>query len=90
MKLINHTLLFLLIILFTTVGLWAILFYSQLLNQVKITIDEGLENHKIVIIDKLKDDSLIVQQDVFLDNNYTIKSVSEDYALQVRDVTKTP
>jgi signal transduction histidine kinase len=88
MKLINHTLLILSIILFTTVGLWAVLFYSQLLNQVKTTIDEGLENYKIAIIDNLKGDSPIVQQDIFLDNNYTIKSVREDYALQVRDVYK--
>ena len=66
MKLINHTLLFLSVILFTTVGLWAILFNSQLLKQVKSTIDEGLGNYKIVIIDKLKDDSLIVQQNAFL------------------------
>jgi signal transduction histidine kinase len=88
MKLINHTLLFLTVILFTTVGLWAILFNSQLLKQVKVTIDEGLENNKIVIIDKLKDDSLIVQQDVFLDNNYIVKSVSEDHALRIRDSYK--
>ena len=88
MKLINHTLLFLSVILFATVGLWAVLFYSQLLKQVKDTIDEGLANHKIVIIDKLKDDSLIVQQDGFLDNSYIIKSVGEDYALQVRDSYK--
>ena len=88
MKLINYTLLYLTVILFTTVGLWAILFNSQLLKQVKSTIDEGLENYKIVIIDKLKDDSLIVQQNVFLDNNYIVKSVSEDYALQVRDTYK--
>ena len=70
MKLINHTLLFLSVILFATAGLWAILFYSQLLKQVKVTVDGGLENQKIVIIDKLKDDSLIVQRDIFLDNNY--------------------
>ncbi|MDB4582418.1 HAMP domain-containing histidine kinase [Draconibacterium sp.] len=88
MKLINHTLLFLLFILFITVGLWAILFYSQLLNQVKTTIDEGLGNYKIVIIDKLKDDSTLVQQDVFSDNNYIVKNISEDYALQVRDSYK--
>lgn len=88
MKLINHTLLFLSVILFTTVGLWAILFNSQLLKQVKSTIDEGLGNYKIVIIDKLKDDSIIVQQNAFLDNNYIVKSVSEDYALGVRDSYK--
>ncbi|MFA9389717.1 MAG: sensor histidine kinase [Prolixibacteraceae bacterium] len=88
MKLINHTLLFLSVILFTTVGLWAILFYSQLLNQIKSTIDDGLENYKIVIIDQLKDDSLIVQHKLFLDNNYIVKRVSEDYALQIRDAYK--
>lgn len=88
MKLINHTLLFLSAILFVTVSLWAILFYFQLLNQVKTTIDEGLANYKIVIIDKLKDDSLIVRQDTFLDNSYIIKEIDEDYALQVRDSYK--
>lgn len=88
MKLINHTLLFLSVILFVTVSLWAILFYYQLLNQVKTTIDEGLANYKIVIIDKLKDDSLLTQQDEFLENNYIIKSVSEEYALKVRDTYK--
>ena len=88
MKLINHTLLFLSVVLFVTISLWAVLFYFQLLKQVKITIDEGLADYKIVIIDKLKDDNLIVQQDVFLENNYIIKSVSEDYALQVRDSYK--
>ncbi len=88
MKLIHHTLLYLSLILFTTVGLWTVLFYSQLLNQVKITTDEGLGNYKIAIIDQLKDDSLIVQQEMFLDKNYIIKDISEDYALQVRDVYK--
>ncbi|MBX2841230.1 MAG: HAMP domain-containing histidine kinase [Flammeovirgaceae bacterium] len=88
MKLLNHTLLFLSLILFTTVGLWAFLFNSQLLRQVKTTIDKGLENYKIVIIDKLKDDSVVIEQEVFLDNNYIVKSVSEDYALQVRDTYK--
>ena len=88
MKLINHTLLILSVILFTTVGLWAFIFNSQLQKQVKNTLDEGLENYKIVIIDKLKDDSLIVEQDFFLDNNYLAQKISERYALQVRDSYK--
>jgi len=88
MKLINHTLLFLSAILFVTVSLWAILFYYQFLNQVKITIDEGLANYKIVLIDNLKDDSVLVQKDVFLENNFMVKGVSENYALQVRDSYK--
>lgn len=88
MKLINHTLLVISAILFVTVGLWSVLFYYQMLNQFKTTIDEGLANYKIVIIDKLKDDSLLIEQDAFLDNNYILKRVSEDYALKVRDSYK--
>ncbi len=88
MKLINHTLLLLSVILFVLISLWAVLFYFQLLKQVKITIDEGLADYKIVIIDKLKDDTVIVERDVFEDNNYIIKRVDEDFALQVRDTYK--
>jgi len=88
MKLINHTLLFLSAILFVTVSMWAGFFYYQLLNQVKTTIDDGLANYKIVLIDKLKEDSLIIQQSVFNENNYIIKNVTEEYALSVRDSYK--
>ncbi len=85
MKLINHTLTLLSVILFVLISLWAILFYYQVLKQVKTTIDEGLADYKIVVIDKLKDDSLIVEQDTFEENNYLIKHVDEEFALQVRD-----
>jgi signal transduction histidine kinase len=88
MKLINHTLWIFSAILFTTVGLWAFLFYSQILGQVKTTIDEGLANHKIAILDKLKDDAEIPDQESFLDKSYSIRNVKEDYALQIIDTYK--
>ena len=88
MKLLNYTLLSLSVVLFGTVSLWAVLFYFQLLNQVKNTIDDGLANYKIVLIDKLKDDSLVLEKSAFMENIYLIKKVSETYALQVRDSYK--
>ena len=88
MKLINNTLLFLAAILFVTAGIWAVMLYFQLLKQVKTTVDDGLSDSKILIIDNLKDDSLIVQRNEFLENNYIIHRISEDYALQVRDSYK--
>jgi len=88
MKLINRTLLLLSVILLVTVSVWAVLFYYQLLTQVKTTVDQGLSNYKIVLINKLRNDSLIVQQDTFADNMYIIRNVSENYALQVRDSYK--
>ena len=88
MKLLNYTLFYLSATLFLIVSLWAILFYYQLLSQVKTNIDEGLANYKIVLIDKLKDDNPLIELDTFSENNYIIKNVSENYALQVRDAYK--
>lgn len=88
MKLINYTLLFISATLFVTVSLWAVLFYYQLLTQVKTTIDEGLANYKIVLIDNLKGDSVLVQNETFSKDNFLIKQIDEDYALQIRDSYK--
>ncbi|WP_347838414.1 ATP-binding protein [uncultured Draconibacterium sp.] len=88
MKLLNHTLFFLSAILFVTIGLWAVLFYSQLLNHVKTSVDEGLSDYKIVIIDNLKNDTLIIQNQEFGKNKYIVTEVEEDYALKVIDTYK--
>ncbi len=88
MKLINHTLVFLSSILFITAGLWGVLLYYQLLNLVKTTVDEGLANYKLMLIDKFKDDSLIVQSSAFKESNHIIRIISEEVALQVRDSYK--
>jgi signal transduction histidine kinase len=88
MKLLNYTLLFLSATLFAVVGLWAVIFYFQLLKQVKTTLDEGLSNNKILIIDKLKDDVLPADQNTFGNKNYTLKEVDEEYAIQVKDSYK--
>ncbi len=88
MRLVNHTLSFLATILFVTIGIWAILFFSQLLNQVKVSLDEGLSDYKIVIIDNLKNDSLIKQNAEFGEKKYLVRQVDEEYALKVVDTYK--
>lgn len=85
MKLINHTLLYLSGILFFTTGIWAVLIYFLFFNQLKTTVDDGLSDHKIMIIDKLEKDPQIPIEDEFLDKNYTLRPVGEEYALKVRD-----
>lgn len=88
MKLINHTLFLLSAILFLLISMWAVLFYFQLLKQVKLIVDEGLADHKIVVIDKLTDDISITENDKFEDRNYFVRQVEEDFALQVVDTYK--
>jgi len=88
MKLLNYTTLYLSAALFVALGLWSILFYFQLLTKIKTTIDEGLANNKILIIDHLKDDPVITPQESFGDKNYIIRNISEDEALKIRDTYK--
>jgi len=88
MKLLNYTLLIFSLALFAILTLWSVLFYFQMLSQVKSTIDDGLANYKILIIDQVKDDTLVDQRDDFLTSNYIIREVSDTYALQVRDTYK--
>jgi len=85
MKLINYTLGFYATILFVTVSLWGVLFYSQLLWQVRSSIDEGLADYKIIIIDNLKNDSTIIQSSNFGKNKYIVKQIDENYALKITD-----
>jgi len=88
MKLINYTLIYLTATLFAIVTLWAVLFYFQILNQLKTTMDEGLANYKILLIDDLKDEADPDQQNISADKKFSIKSIPEAYALQVRDTYK--
>lgn len=79
---------FLSAILFVAVSLWAILFYTQVLNHVKTSIDEGLSDYKIVIIDNLINDALIAQNQEFNENKYIMKEIDEEQALQVIETYK--
>ena len=67
MKLLNYTLLLLSLALFAILSLWAILYYFQMLNKVKATIDDGLANYKILIIDQFRYDTSIVHHNDFED-----------------------
>jgi hypothetical protein len=49
MKLLNYTLLIFSLALFAILTLWSVLFYFQMLSQVKSTIDDGLANYKTLV-----------------------------------------
>jgi signal transduction histidine kinase len=85
MKLLNYTLFWLTAILFVTVSGWAIFFYYQLLNEVKNTIDEGLASYKISLIANLKNNPQLLTREIPGDQNYFLRSIPDEIALQIRD-----
>lgn len=86
MKLLNHTLSYLSVALLVIIGVWAVVFYVNMLDEIYDSIDDGLANSKILIIDKVKTDSSLVYKTDFMESNYAIHEIHESAALDFRDV----
>jgi signal transduction histidine kinase len=82
MKLVNHTLLYLSGALFLIIGIWAVIFYYSMLDEVYDSIDDGLDNYKMLIIQKANSDSTILKKNTFEESNYSIAPISREQALQ--------
>ncbi len=86
MKLINHTLTYLSIAFFFVIGIWAIIFYFNMLDEIYDSIDDGLENSKILIIQNVQSDTSLIRRTSFKESNYEIREISPQRAMSVRDV----
>jgi two-component system sensor histidine kinase QseC len=85
MKLLNKSFIYLSIILFLIVSLWATIFYFNILDEIKESVDEGLENSKREIIYKVQKDTTFLQRRYFEEGMYSIKELTQAEALQYKD-----
>lgn len=81
MKLINRIILFMSVAILLTLTIWAYVFYVNMLDEVHDSIDDGLENSKMLIIRKAGKDSSIFEQRNFDERNYAIREISRDEAV---------
>lgn len=88
MKLINYTLLYISIALFFIIGIWAAIFYVNMLDEIYDSIDDGLSNSKLLIIQKAYTDTSLLYKSQFGESNYSIRQVSRSSALLAQDVYK--
>lgn len=86
MKLQSYTLQYLSIALLVVIGVWAAVFYVNMLDEIYDSIDDGLDNSRLLIINKMHTDSSIIHKSEFMESNYAIREVSPDDALPQRDV----
>lgn len=86
MKLLNHTLSYLSIALPVVIGIWAVVFYMSMLEEIYDSIDDGLGNSKILIIERVKIDSTLILKTDFMEGNYAIREIPENVALHFQDV----
>lgn len=85
MKLLNQSIKHLSISILAIVTIWAIVFYFNMLNEIKSSIDEGLENYKRLIIQNAQQDSTILTKTYFDESFFAIQQINKQKALSVKD-----
>ncbi|TXF88158.1 HAMP domain-containing histidine kinase [Neolewinella aurantiaca] len=86
MKLLNQSLLYLFVPLFVIVSVWAVVFYVNMLDEVYDSIDDGLDNSKLLIIRKSAEDSTVLSRREFAEGNYSIREIGQRNALARKDL----
>jgi signal transduction histidine kinase len=70
------------------IGVWAVVFYFNMLEEVYDSLDDGLDNYKLLIIEKTQKDSTVLYKTAFEESNYSIKEIPKEVAVQVKDIYK--
>lgn len=85
MKLLNQSIKYLSVSILTIVTVWAVVFYFNMLNEIKSSIDEGLENYKRLIIQNAQKDSTILTKNYFDESFFAIRQINKKQALSTKD-----
>ena len=70
MKLVNQSVKVLAVSIFLIVSIWAVVFYYGMMNEIYDSIDDGLDNYKMLIIKKAENDSTVLLKSSFGESNY--------------------
>lgn len=85
MKLLNKSILHLMSWLLLIVSLWSVVFYFNMLDEIKDSVDEELENYKRQIVFKAEKDPTILQQKTFDEGFFSVNPISKRQALNFKD-----
>lgn len=88
MRLANQTLKYLSISVLVVIALWSTVFYLFMLEVIHDNIDEELENQKRLIIQELSTNPTVAPDLEFGINNYKVREISEQQALNMQQVYK--
>lgn len=85
MKLLNYTTSYFAAVLLVLLGIWAVIFYFQMLDEIYDSLDDGLENQKMLVINRIKGEPEVEQRLKFGDGSYTITPVKSIEGLNFKD-----
>ena len=86
MKVLNYTTTYFAVLLLLIISIWAALFYYAMLDEIYDSIDDGLDNQKGLIIQKVNTDTSILRKSSFEEGDYAITETNLQLAKDVRDV----
>lgn len=84
MKLLNYSTRYFAIILFVLLSAWAVIFYFEMLDEIYDSMDDGLENQKMLVIRQSLSDSTVLKKAEFGDGYYTVRATELD---QIKNFT---
>lgn len=85
MKLLNKSLIWLSVSLLFVIGLWSVFFYFNMLNEIKESVDEGLDNYKRQIVYQVQKDSTVLAKNNFDEGFFAIRQIDQSQALSFKD-----
>lgn len=85
MKLLNQSLKYLSISILLIVSFWSVIFYVNMIDEIHDSIDDGLDNYKLLIVQKADTDSTLLSKRYFDESNYAIREISQSAAIRVKD-----
>lgn len=77
MKLLNYTSKYLLILLLPLIAIWAVIFYYAMLGEIYDSLDDGLENRKVLILQHTESTLNVLAGQDFKTGNYAVEKISE-------------
>jgi signal transduction histidine kinase len=86
MKLLNYATVYFAAILLVLLLGWAGLFYYSMLDEIYDSMDDGLENQKLLVLQQAARDSTVLQQKTFDNGYYTIRELPLAAAIHRREV----
>lgn len=85
MKLLNQSLKYLTFSILIILTIWSVIFYFNMLHEIKSSIDEGLENSKRLIIKNALTDPSILNKKQFDESYFSIQKITKSEALTKTD-----
>ncbi|PVW12425.1 sensor histidine kinase [Marixanthomonas spongiae] len=75
MKLLNYTTTYFSILLLVLISIWAVLFYYAMFDEIYDSLDDGLENQKMLVMQYAANNPAVLDKPKFNESGYTIKKV---------------